>query len=150
MVEHLQTSERMMTLLYEAMTQYGLREIPGPQHESQILKFSKELGYPFDTDEVSWCGIFMSAMCKRAGLVYPDKGYSARSWLKWGDAVDVPVTGDVVVFWRVSPNSWQGHVGIFVNYTKGGDFINVLGGNQSNKVGVNAYDASKVLGFRRL
>jgi len=141
----------MMTLLYEAMTEYGMAEVRGKDHNPRILELSKEAGFDFDTDETSWCGIFMAAMAKRSGLTYPEKAYSARSWLDWGESVSVPKTGDIVVYWRNKKDSWQGHVGIFIAYADGNQkSIFTLGGNQSNMVCVKPYDASRVLDFRRL
>jgi len=139
-------------LLWHAMTEYGLEEIPGPKHNERIVGFSRELGLSFDDDETSWCGIFLAVMCKRAGIAYADRGYSARAWLKWGQEVK-PLeveTGDIVVYWRVSPSSWQGHVGIYIAESTSGKKIHTLGGNQNNSVSIQPYFADHVLGFRKI
>ena len=71
---------------------------------------------------------------------------SARSWLRWGKAIDDPIPGCVVVFWRGKPRGWQGHVALFVRETSTG--IYVLGGNQNNKVCIKRYPKSRLLGYQ--
>jgi peptidoglycan hydrolase-like protein with peptidoglycan-binding domain len=67
-----------------------------------------------------------------------------------GTKVTNPEPGDVVVYWRESINSWKGHVGIFMGFSKDGSLVYTLGGNQGNAVSISAYKADEVLGFRRL
>jgi hypothetical protein len=79
------------------------------------------------------------------------KKANARSWLLTGLNVDTsPEPGDIVVFWRGSPDSWTGHVGIFFGFSITGERVYCLGGNQGNQVSVSAYSFDNVLGFRRL
>ncbi len=78
------------------------------------------------------------------------KKANARSWLHVGVSVVDPEPGDVVIFWRESPNSYKGHVGIFMGYSQDKTRIYTLGGNQGNMVSQSAYSASQLLGFRRL
>lgn len=140
----------MMSLLLEAMSRYGLAEIPGPAENRDIVAMSKALGYPFKSEDDNWCGIFMAYCALQTGLQPPEKAYTARNWLKWGYEPTAPETGDIVVFWRVAPDSWQGHVGIFINFADPRrEFINVLGGNQGNRVCIAPYETSRVLGYRR-
>jgi hypothetical protein len=58
-----------------------------------------------------------------------------------------PEIGDVAVFWRTSPESWQGHVAFYVKHT--GTQVYVLGGNQSNMVNTAPYPGTQLLGYRR-
>jgi peptidoglycan hydrolase-like protein with peptidoglycan-binding domain len=64
--------------------------------------------------------------------------------------VDDPAPGDIVIFWRERPDSWKGHVGIFFGFSKNRSLVFSLGGNQKNTVSIQGYNASTVLGFRRL
>ena len=73
---------------------------------------------------------------------------NARSWLNVGYSVQAPQVGDVVVLWRDSIDSWQGHVGFFLNRCNSQVYL--IGGNQSNSVSVQAYDIERVLSYRRL
>ena len=67
-----------------------------------------------------------------------------------GMVVTQPEPGEVVVFWREKPDSYKGHVGFYMGYSQDGNRIYCLGGNQGNQVGISAYGADFLLGFRRL
>ena len=47
-------------------------------------------------------------------------------------------------------DSWKGHVGVFMGFSKNRSVVFSLGGNQKNSVSIQGYDANTVLGFRRL
>jgi len=140
----------MNELLNIGLSQYGVKEIPGTKHNSTIVAYSKEIGYAgIIDDETAWCSIFLNWCALKAGL-QRSKKLNARSWLNVGETVEEPQTGDVVIFWRESKNSWKGHVAIYINHSESKNHINCLGGNQSNKVCIRAYKAEQLLGFRRL
>lgn len=132
-----------------ALKEYGVTEIPGTAHNPRILTYVKEAGFTEMNDETAWCSIFMNWVAKKCGLERSKKE-NARSWLQVGENVTTPQLGDVVVFWRVSPTSWEGHVSIFISLSEDKKFINVLGGNQDNHVCIKAYPVSQLLGYRRL
>ena len=137
-------------LLNYAASMYGLTEIIGDSNNFQILNFFNEMGHPEITnDEMSWCSSYMSWCAKQMNLV-GSNGLLARSWLEVGEIVEKPKVGDVVVFWRETKNSWQGHVGIFLNENPITHEIYCLGGNQDDKVCVKSYPANQLLGYRRL
>lgn len=136
-----------MTLLQVLLAEYGTKEISGSEHNKTIIQYAKEAGHNWvNDDETPWCSIFIDWGAMKAG-VERTKSASARSWLKVGEVITEPILGDIVIFKRGS-FSWQGHVGVFINYDD--NYINVLGGNQSNQVKISKYNAKKVLGFRRL
>lgn len=140
----------MKNILQIAFAELGVQEIAGPSHNPVIVKYATEAGFTNITDdETPWCSIFVNWCCEKAGLQRTHKA-NARSWLSVGNPVDNPFPGDVVVLWRDSPESWQGHVGLFCGYSKDKTQLFILGGNQRNSVSVQAFDAGKVLGFRRL
>lgn len=84
-------------------------------------------------------------MLKRAGIAGTGK-LNARSYLQWGEKLDKPVPGCVVVFSRGNPKGWQGHVAFYVG--EDAENIEVLGGNQKNAVNVSPYRKKKFLGYR--
>lgn len=131
-----------------AMDFYGEAEIIGSKHNSKIVKFFHEIGFDWiNDDETAWCSAVLNYLAKETG--YERSGeLDARSWLDVGKKTTNPTVGDIVVIWRVSPDSWQGHVGMFIR----DDGINVwiLGGNQSNQFKISAYPRSRVLGYRML
>lgn len=139
-----------MKLLEIAMSQYGVQEIPGKQHNPAIVNYSKEIGYGgIIDDETAWCSIFMNWVALKAGLERSKK-LNARSWLKVGEKVTEPRQGDVVIFWREKKDSWKGHVGIYISHNLRGDSVYCLGGNQGNMVKIETYSVSRILGYRRL
>ncbi len=136
-------------LLKIASSQIGVKEIKGSEHNPFIEEYARRVGITVDGDETPWCSTFVNWCAAEAGLQTTNKA-NARSWLYVGRPVEDPRPGDIVIFWRESPDSWKGHVGIFWGYSKDGRKVFVLGGNQGDKVSVAAYDAKKILGFRRL
>lgn len=109
----------------------------------------------------NWCAGFVSwCFANSAGAMPFDYTVGARDVLKQlkakGYGVDVndaspPLPGDVVVWWRVAKSSWQGHVGIVLDYKDG--VIRTVEGNKTPKVGVFSYTLAKMeklLGFARI
>ena len=138
-----------MTAYKHAMGEVGTWEW-ADGHNPKVLDYFAEVGHDWvQDDETAWCAAFVGAMLRRAGLPHTGE-LNARSYLDWGRPVrleDAEI-GDVVVFWRGSPDSWQGHVGFYDG--QDGDGIRVLGGNQGNQVNVNRYPADRLLGVRRM
>ncbi|WP_163713867.1 C40 family peptidase [Mangrovibacterium lignilyticum] len=140
----------MKNILQIAAAELGVKEFSGAEHNPVIVKYAKEAGFNNITDdETPWCSIFMNWCSLEAGLQRTHKA-NARSWLSVGTPVDDPIPGDVIILWRESPDSWLGHVGLFFGFSKDRSRVFILGGNQRNSVSIQAFDAGKILGFRRL
>ena len=140
----------MEQLLKIAFGELGVEEIVGDKHNPEVLKYAKETGIAgVTTDEIAWCSTFVNWVAMKAGLKYTGKA-NARSWLNAGTKVTVPEPGDIVVFWRESPQSWKGHVGIFLGVSTDKKRVYCIGGNQGNRVSVSAYRIENVLSYRRL
>lgn len=133
----------MIDVLNSALTDYGVKEIPGRGYNPKIVKYFEK---KIRSDEVGWCCAFINYHSKKMGYEY-SKDWIARSYLKLGYKVDTPCMGDLVIFWRESRNSWKGHIGFFINKGKG---INVYGGNQDNMACIKSYPEHRLLGYRRL
>lgn len=127
----------MNSILMEALSLYGT------EYSSEYAE-QCEVSIP---PKGNWCGVFIGALLYELGYELPPRPQVARSYLKIGEPVDTPRIGDLVVFWRVSPNDWRGHVSIYIREDETG--IYCLGGNQSGKVQIKKYEKIKVLGFRR-
>lgn len=138
-----------MTVLYEiAKGHKGVSEISGAAHNPKILKYFKDSGHGWvQDDETPWCAAFVNSVIAQAGLQGTGQ-LSARSFLHWGEkvAIEDAQKGDVVVLWRINKDGPYGHVGFFDSISNGQVFL--LGGNQQNKVGINAYDLDRVLDIR--
>lgn len=141
----------MDKILQIAVAELGQKEIAGSGNNAAIVNYAKESGFTWvNDDETPWCSIFVNWVAMKAG-VSRSKQANARSWLLVGQNVDLlPAPGDIVIFWRNKPQAWEGHVGIFFDFSIGGEKVFCLGGNQGNQVSVSAYPADTVLGFRRL
>lgn len=141
-----------MTILQEALKEYGVEEIVGGKHNPIITGYFDEIGHGWvKDDETAWCSAFINAMALRAGLEISGK-LNARSWLDVGVPVEDFIGEDnvIVIYWRGSPDSWKGHVGIPINHDEDGRHINTLGGNQGNMVRISGYDSGRLLGYRKL
>ena len=140
----------MKDLFQIAASEIGVKETKGAEHTPQIVKYAQEAGFKaIGDDETPWCSIFVNWCSMKAGLQRTNKA-NAQSWLSVGVPVDDPRPGDIVIFWRESPKSWKGHVGIFVGFSRDQKLVFTLGGNQKDSVSIQGFDAQKVLGFRRL
>ena len=139
-----------LPMVAEARKFYGLKEIGGKENNKIIVQFFKETGNgKIKNDEVAWCSVFVGYCAQKAGFNYKIKP-TAKSWLEVGQKVIEPQPGDLVIFWREDPNSWKGHVSIYIGTEEETNEIICLGGNQDDQVCFRRYDSSSVLGYRRL
>jgi uncharacterized protein (TIGR02594 family) len=137
-------------IIKEARKYFGIEEIEGNKHNKAILNFFKETGNgAIKTDEDAWCSVFVSYCAKQAGLNYSKKA-NAKSWLQQGTATTNPKPGDIVVFWREDPDSWEGHVAIYLGRDETTNEIICLGGNQDDQVCIRNYYTNRVIGYRTL
>lgn len=133
------------TPLIIAISQIGIKEIPGEESNSQINKYLSTVDLPSD-DEIPWCSAFVNwclVEAGRQGTATP----TARSFLHWGTPTFEPKTGDIVVLKR-GTGHWQGHVGFFLDYHYA--YIYLLGGNQSNSVCISLYKRKDILSYREV
>ena len=137
------------SILNIALSQYGIKEIQGKAHNPEVLKYFNESGFDGEKlgDETAWCSAFVNWCAREAGLEHTGK-LNARSWLAVGEVTTEPKPGDVVVLWRSSPDSWKGHVGLYVRHTN--EHVYMLGGNQGNKVCIAAYPRERVLNYIKI
>jgi len=128
-----------------AKAEIGTTEIPGPENSKRVLEYHLATSLKASDDSVAWCSSFVNWCFKEAGIKGSGKA-NARSWLNWGYPMKAPGIGCVVIFWRVSPKSWKGHIGLYVG--EDDKYIYCLGGNQSNMVRVSKYSKERLLGYR--
>ena len=112
-----------------------------------LKEFLSGAGTNIDPAVTAWCAAMVNATLAKMGI----KGTGsdgARSFLEWGEKVDKPEIGDIVVFSRGDPNGWRGHVGFYEGENPDGT-LKILGGNQSKSVKSSNYSKDRVLGYRR-
>ena len=133
----------------------GVAEVGGQVENPMIMAMLKlDNSWP-EHDEVPWCSAFVNYICWLLRLPR-SKSLRARSWLQIGAGIhlDAAVRGDVVVLKRgknaPGPEVIEapGHVGFYAG--RFGNFVEVLGGNQSDTVKVSKYPAKDVLSVREL
>lgn len=141
---------RNKNVLIVAAQELGQTEVPGTKDNPRIKEYHKystiknALGM---ADSVPWCASFVCWCLEKAGMQSTNSKL-ARSFERWGISSKIaPLPGDIVVFWRKSPKSGYGHVGILLK--KSGSRLWVLGGNQSDSVNVATFTTDKMTDIRR-
>lgn len=134
----------------------GIEEVGGSLDNPAILAMLKlDNDWP-QGDEVPWCSAFANHICWLTRLPR-SKNLMARSWLTIGKGInlDDAEPGDIIVLKRGTGDQpgpevlkAPGHVGFYAG--RFGEFIEVLGGNQSDTVKVSRYPTKRLLGVRRL
>lgn len=110
--------------------------------------FQKSLGQNIDPRVTPWCAAFVNSVLASSGMKGTNS-LAARSFLNYGQSVDNPSNGDIVVLSRGN-DPQKGHVGFFAGFENrdGQQFVKILGGNQNDGVNVKSFPASMVLGYR--
>jgi len=133
-------------LLTEFLKVCGTAEVQGSGSNPTILQWAKSigLGNVYMSDAVAWCGLTMGYIAAQAGWDHAPRGNAlwARNWLAWGNPVDVPELGNVLVFARGN----AGHVGVYVGEDR--DAYHVIGGNQGDRVSIARKPKARLLGAR--
>lgn len=141
-------------ILRIAALELGVKEVAGTGNNQRIVKYHAHAREDDDIskgqpDSVPWCSSFLCFVVEKAGFVSTNS-MAARSWLKFGEStLKDPLPGDIVVYWRVKPQSWQGHVGVFLRQNRDGSIV-TLGGNQGDEVNITTYSKDKLLDIRRV
>ena len=131
--------------LAAAWAEFSVREKLGSGSSSAVLSYYRDAGRgDVRDDAVPWCAAFLGAMLKRGGFAGTGS-LLARSYLNWGEGIEAATAGAVAVLTRGN-DPGAGHVGFVVGTAGGKVFL--LGGNQSDAVTVEAFDAGRVLGYR--
>lgn len=129
-----------------AKTFIGLREVKGKKHHPKIVTWWEKIKTPFRDDETPWCAAYVGAMLEDCGIK-STRSAAARSYNNWGQKLDTPTLGCIVVLWRGKPDGWSGHVGFFAGFDAKGNIL-ILGGNQGDAVNIKAFPKSRLLSYR--
>jgi uncharacterized protein (TIGR02594 family) len=136
------TQPRWLTL---AWADLGVAETPGPDHTARVVGYYGDVGHPNVTDdETAWCAAFLGSCLERSGVRSP-RSLAARSYLDWGEPVGEFRCGAVAVLSRTADPA-LGHVGFLIGETA--DNLILLGGNQGDRVSVEAFPRARLLALR--
>lgn len=126
----------------EAFKHVGLREIPGKNHNSTILKWLVSLKAWWREDETPWCGTFVAHCLRTAKLETPKHWYRAKAYALCGS----PCNKDSIPFGAICIKSRQGggHVFFAVARSRDGQTIYGLGGNQGNMVSIVPFKLGEI------
>lgn len=127
----------------------GRRRTDGPNIDL-VNRIKKATGASIDTRKVPWCSYWIGTTLEESGMSSTKSGM-ARSYLKWGEKVDLDDAkpGDVVVTYRGKHDDGvTGHVFYYLGGTPSGGILG-LGGNQGDSVSIQEFATSKILGVRR-
>ena len=121
-----------------------------PGSNPRIVEYHSHTSLKAPDDAVPWCSSFMNWVCFKSGVKGTNSA-AARSWLAWGEPVDNPQVGDLVILQRGKSKS-QGHVGFYegINEKVNLPLIKVFAGNVGDRVATSWEQAGHVLGYRRL
>ena len=136
------SSAQWLALAYQEL---GVKTFPEGQSNPRITEYHNDTNISGYDDKAAWCSSFVNWVFNGMDIQGTCSAL-ARSWLEWGEALDSPVRGCVVVLEREDPKGWNGHVGFYLK-TKG-SHIYLLGGNQLDEVREHHYEQSNVLAYR--
>lgn len=134
-----------------ARAEAGVRCAPPGQSNPRITTYHAGTNIAGYDDKAAWCSSFANWCLAQVGLAGTGSAL-ARSWLAWGEVLEGPRPGCIVVLSRDDPASWTGHVGFYLRHDAGpgdqGERIVLWGGNQLDCVCENSYPAHTLLGYR--
>lgn len=113
---------------------HALAEIPGRLSNPVVLQWARDIGAPdwYDNDDKPWCALFLNRVLKACQLPMAGTGFDllrARSFAVWGQRLDAPALGSILVFTRPE----GAHVGFYLGECE--NSYRIYGGNQDNQVG---------------
>lgn len=137
----------------------GTKEMDGTMDNSQLMAMlNLDMNWP-EHDEVPWCSAFVNYICHLLRLPR-SKSLLARSWLGIGFGLELENAApffDVVILQRGGGDqpgpentTASGHVGFYAGVSADFEYVELLGGNQSDQVKISRYPVSRILGVRRL
>jgi len=134
-----------------ATHELGVQEIVGPGDNPRIVQYLECCDYlPPEMlhDATPWCSAF-ACWCMEQSFFHSPQSAAALAWRNWGVELKEPKYGAVMVFRDPERGPQAGHVAFFTRYAGTGKrIIECLGGNQQNRVCVDAFSNDNLLTIR--
>ncbi len=135
---------------YKAAKKYiGLREIVGIKHQPLVVRMWARIKMAgIKDDETPWCAAFVGSCLEECEIRSTRSGW-ALDYAKFGQKLDFPAVGAIAYKKRVNSAGKiiGGHVAFVAGKNSKGQLM-LLGGNQGNKVGIDPFAQSGILGYR--
>ena len=136
--------------LETARGEIGTRDFPGPFYEPRVFTYLQTTLQNPNNDETTWSSAFVNWCMLHSGHSGTNDT-NARTWLNYGDVLNEPKPGCIVVLWKGSIHSYHGQVGFFDGFE--GNRVRVLGAHAGGgvdweEVFVASYPTERVLGYR--
>lgn len=128
--------------IVEAEKYLGMKEQTGRNDHPLLVKAWNSFGLGWLIGQ-PYCGLFVGHCLRASGQFVPKLLYRAKTFATYGERVDAPYYGCIVVFER----DGGGHVGFVVGVDKKNRLM-VLGANQSNSVSIAPFERNRVLAYR--
>ena len=128
-----------------ATRELGVAQFPAGQSNPRITEYHAGTNIRGCDDKASWCSSFVNWCLAQVGIAGTGSAL-ARSWLQWGQPLEQPIPGCIVVLYRDDPQSWKGHVGFYLRHDE--QHVCLLGGNQLGEVREHPYPMESVLSYR--
>jgi len=130
-----------------ARTHIGITERVGTGSNPVILQWARDIKAPawYTDDDQAWCALYMNRLMLGCQLPMSGEGFDlirAHSFEKWGQKLEAPCLGAIVVFTRPGGS----HVGIYLGESELN--YNILGANQRNSVSVAWLPKVRATAFR--
>lgn len=140
-------SDHSARIYAHALRDNGIREVAGLGSNLRIKQAILAAASWLDQDDskTAWCGCIRGLWGIETGTGVPPEHYRAKSWAKWGTAVewDRAKEGDTVVMQRTGGN----HVALYVRHNA--THIWLYGGNQADSCNVSKFKRELVTHIRR-
>lgn len=120
----------------------GQKEIPGPKHNSWIVKLFKYTTYVTNEDETPWCAAAMNAALEETGYK-GTRSAAAKSFMKIGEPCELK-PGALVVVSR-APGRY--HI-TCCDHVIDDQMFAGRGGNQADQIRVSNYSRAKIVAVR--
>jgi len=128
-----------------AELEIGVSQFPPGSSNPRIMEYHSATSLRAKDDKIAWCSSFVNWCFAQVGIAGTGSAL-ARSWLEWGQPIDAPQRGCVIVLSRDDPDGWKGHVGFFLRADS--EHVYLLCGNEFGKVCEHFYPRATVLGYR--
>lgn len=121
-----------------AIAEVGEAEVPGIKANPQILEYfkaSKFWGSDDSGGQNAWCGSFVAWVMQQNNMEPVKNAFRAKEWVSFGKPISKPIYGAI----GIKSRKGGGHVAFVVGQSADGNYLYMLGGNQSNSVNVSKY-----------